>query len=134
MRRRLTNEEREIRAGAGIPFKRWWPILAMFIVWTVAASSTQVFESCLGDPLDGRGRAVGLVRLAAIGPCSPFLLQGSAVDWLVFVAMWAPMPFALLNWRWMKRHRAHWLAVRARDKERRVAKRASSAAAAKDQS
>jgi hypothetical protein len=122
-RRRLTDEEREIRAGAGIPLKRWWPVLAILIVWTIAAANSQVFGACLGDPLEGRGRGIAAVRFAAIGPCSPYLLRGSPLEWLLFISMWAPIPFAILNWRWAKRHRAHWDAVRAREKIRRAEKR-----------
>ena len=88
----------------------------------------QIFEACLGAALDGRGRGNAAIRLAAIGPCSPYLLRGAPLEWLLFTAMWAPLPFAILNWRWAKRHKAYWAGVRAHEQARRAEKRAERAA------
>ena len=123
-RPRLTAEEREIRSGRGIPFSRWWPILAIFVLWIVASANPRVFEACLGHTLEGRGRAVALARLAAIGPCSPYLFRGPPVDWLLFLVKWAPVPYALLNWRWARRHKAYWDVIRARERVKGEEKRA----------
>jgi hypothetical protein len=98
------------------------------IVWTLASSNTEVFETCLGNPLEGRGRGVAAIRFAAIGPCSPYLLLQSTKEWLLFIMMWAPVPFAILNWRWAQQHKAFWDVIRAREKVRRAEKRSQKAA------
>ena len=56
-------------------------------------------------------------------PCSPFLLRGGIGSWLIFVSLWMPWPFAIVNWRWAKRQRRYWNNVRLREAERRRAKR-----------
>lgn len=127
MSRRLSDEEREIRSSRGIPFGRWWPIGALLLAVIFASTDLAMLERCTGKSLEGGGRAGALVRLALAYPCSPFLLRGSALEWLLFAGMWLPIPVAVLNWRWAKRHEAYWDRIRQREKERRAAKRARKA-------
>jgi hypothetical protein len=129
MRRRLTDEERDIRSGAGIPFARWWPVLVLIITWSIAAVDYDMFERCLGyrpHPHTSRG---SLVALPLAGLCSPFLLRGSPAEWLLFAGMWVPVPFAIRNWFWRKRHKAYWDRIRLREKERRADRKAETARA-----
>jgi hypothetical protein len=128
MRRRLTKEEREIREGRGIPFARWWPIGAMILAAIFVSMDSLVFERCFGTPLGG-GRGAGMVRMIAAIPCSPFLLGGYPVEWLLFIALWLPLPFAIRNRAWVRRHKAHWDEVRQREKLRRIERRQSRARA-----
>ncbi len=64
-----------------------------------------------------------MLRLALAYPCSPYLLRGSWSEWLLFAALWAPIPFAVLNFFWVKRHEAYWDQIRQREKEKRAEKR-----------
>lgn len=125
MRRRLTDEEREIRSGRGIPLGRFWAFPVMGLMVMLVSFDTALFERCLGNPLDMGGKGGAAVRMAAAVPCSVFLLGGSAWEWLLFVGLWAPLPFALLNRGWAKRHKAYWDGVRHREAERRAEKRAA---------
>lgn len=122
---RLTDEERSFRKiGAGVPFSRWWPILIVWIAVTLAASVIpDLFVTCIGHPMDGRGKALAAIRALLSIPCSPHLLRYGPWGWALFAGMWAPVPFAVVNWRWQKRHRAFWNKVRARENERRRLKR-----------
>lgn len=56
-------------------------------------------------------------------PCSPYLLREGVEGWLVFLGLWAPWPFAFVNWRWARRQRKFWDGERSREAERRKAKR-----------
>jgi hypothetical protein len=124
MRRRLTNEEREIRGGRGIPFGRWWPILMFLVAMIIISSSNlDLFERCLGDPLDGQGKGWAAARMLATIPCSVFLLRGGALEWLLFAGLWGAVPIAILNYRWVKRHELYWDKVRLREAQRRAEKR-----------
>lgn len=124
MRRRLTNEEREIRGGRGIPFGRWWPILMfLFAMITISSSNLSLFERCLGNPLEGNGRGPAAVRMLVTIPCSLFLLRGGPLEWLLFAGLWVPVPIAIRNYRWGKRHEAYWDKVRLREAQRRAEKR-----------
>ena len=129
MRRRLTDEEREIKSGAGVRLWRYWPFLALFIALFFASLNAPALERCTGVWLQGGGRGGSAFRALIAYPCSPYLLRGPMLDWLLFFAMWVPIPFAIRNRQWLKRHRAYWGGVRARDKERRVEKRAQKALA-----
>jgi hypothetical protein len=64
-----------------------------------------------------------MVRIVLAFPCSPFLLRGSTTERLLLAAMWLPIPFAVLNWRWIRRHSDYWDGIRQREKERRAEKR-----------
>jgi len=122
MRRRLTNEEREIRSGRGIPLHRWWPLPFMFLILMLISFDHPLFQRCLGISLDGRGRGGAIVGMVAAAPCSVFLLRGSPFEWILFAALWAPVPFAIRNHRWMKRHREYWDEARLREAQRRAEK------------
>jgi hypothetical protein len=121
--RRLSDEEREIRRSAGIHFNRWWPAAIIVVAVIIASSDVSMLERCIGKPLDGGGRGGAWVRVALAYPCSPFLRFGSWGEWLLLAALWLPIPFGVLNWRWLKRHEAYWDRIRQREKERRAAKR-----------
>jgi hypothetical protein len=126
-RRRLTDEEREIRRSAGIPFARWWPVPVVFVALVFAAMNSLIVETCLRDVPNLRFGPAALARMATAGVCSPVLLRGQPADWLLFVCIWAPIPFAIRNWFWGKRHRAYWHRIRARENERRAERRAQKA-------
>ena len=121
--RRLTKAEREIRSGAGIPIHRWWPIIPLFVAWGIATTERGLFQQCLGNPLDGGGRFGAVLRLVVAVPCSPLLLRGSQVDWGLFACMWVPVPFAVMNWRWSRQHKAYWAGIRQRESEARAENR-----------
>ena len=128
-RRRLTDEEREIRSGAGIPFARVWPVLVILITWCIAAVDYDMFERCLGYRPDPPPRRGSVVAIPLAGICSPFLLRGLPVEWLLFASMWVPVPFAIRNWFWRRQHKAYWDRIRLREKERRAERRAEKARA-----
>lgn len=124
MARKLTPDERSIRAGRGIPITRFWPAAVILLGLALAAADAPFILACTGKPLVGNGAAAGAVHLATAAVCSPLLLRGSPPEWLLFAAIWAPLPLALLNWRWAKRHEAYWDGVRARERARRGEARA----------
>lgn len=121
MRRRLTPEEKEIREGRGISLKRFWAFPALVLIIAIAAADTDLFVRCVGDPMElhRRNRLVAAIRMALVMPCSPYLVTGSLTQFLTFLALWLPVPFMVINWRWTKRHKAYWDEVRAREKRRR---------------
>lgn len=123
MRSRLTNQEREIRSGAGIPIKRWLPFAAIYLWPFVTSLDTSMLERCAGRFADGSGRAGAWERVLLTYPCSPYLMRGSWAELLLFAALWLPIPFAILNLFWLKRHRAYWGRIQQREKERRTEKR-----------
>jgi hypothetical protein len=123
MRRRLTAEEREIRRSRGIGFSRWWPFAVPFIGLMVASADLPLLQRCIGSTIEIDGRAGAALRSLAASVCSPLLVLGSASEWLLFAIIWLPIPFAVVSWRWTKRHRAYWDGIRARERERRADKR-----------
>jgi hypothetical protein len=125
--RRLTKEQREMRSGRGIPINRWSAFALAFVAALIASADLSMLERCAGRFADGRGRTGAWVRFALTYPCSPSLLRGSWSEWLLFSAMWVPLPFAVLNWFWLKRHRAYWDGIRRREKEGRAEKRSRQA-------
>ena len=120
---RLTDEERKIRRSRGIGPRRWWPFAVLFLANFLASMDLSLFERCTGKVLDGGGRGGALVRAVLAYPCSPFLLRGSSLEWLLFAAMWVPVPFLLINRRWLKRHEGYWERIRQRERERREQRR-----------
>jgi hypothetical protein len=124
MRRRLTPEEKEIRESRGISLKRFWAFPMLLLIIAIAATDTDLFIRCVDDPMElhRRNRLVAAIRMALVMPCSPYLLTGSLTQLLTFLALWLPVPFMVLNWRWTKRHKAYWDDVRAREKLRRAEK------------
>ncbi|HUO94561.1 MAG TPA: hypothetical protein VMU22_16665 [Rhizomicrobium sp.] len=123
MRRQLTDEEREIRKSRGIPIGRLWPFALMLAADLVISFDTRLFVKCTGNPLYGRGG--GEIRPFAAIFCSPYYLHDSLFHLLMFVSLWGPIPFAIFQILWMKRHEAYWDTVRAREKIKRAEKRAS---------
>jgi len=124
-RRKLTGEERHFRKiGAGIPFSRWWPAVAIFIAVLFAALNSHYVETCTGIPLEQySARRSGQIAMLFAYPCSPFLLRDGVEGWLIFLCLWAPWPFAFVNWRWANRHRKFWDGERLREADRRKKKR-----------
>jgi hypothetical protein len=122
-RRRLTASEREIRASRGIAVARFWPFAVMFVAVTAMSFDDQIFLRCIGHTLEGGGRAGALISMAMAIPCSPFYLSGSPVHYFVFGALWGSAPFAVMQILWMRRHKAYWDGVRAREKIRRAERR-----------
>ena len=122
--RRLTDEEREIRSSRGIPLARWWPFAAILLVALFASFDVPMLHRCAGNLAVAPGRAGALVRLALAYPCSPLLLWRSWLERLLFAALWLPVPFAVVDLLWVKRHEAYWDRIRQREKERRTEKRA----------
>jgi hypothetical protein len=125
MRRRLTNEEREIRQSrSSYSFRRWWPFAALVIANFVAVADSRMFELCLGRSFaEKAGRGAGMVRGVLVYPCSPFLMRGAPLEWMLFASLWLPIPFAILTWRWAKRRYAYWEPARQRERARRAQKR-----------
>ena len=107
--RRLTVEEREIRSGRGIPLRRWWHFPVLFIALSAASIDTGFLHRCTGwrQILEHGGRGGAIVRMLLTYPCSPYLLTGSKLEWLLFVALYLPLPFAFFNLNWIKRHQAY---------------------------
>lgn len=122
--RRLTNEEREIRTGRGIPLNRWWPFAVVVLAMFVSSLDFPMLESCAGRFANGGGRAGAAVRLLLAYPCSPHLLSRSWGERLLFVAMWGAVPFVLVNLLWVRRHGKYWEPIRQRERQRRAEKRA----------
>ncbi|MFL9842508.1 hypothetical protein ABS767_16175 [Sphingomonas sp. ST-64] len=123
---RLTDEERRFRKiGAGIPFGRFWHIPAIGLALILAGSTVRdLYLNCTGHPIEGGRKAGAAIRMALTYPCSPYLLREGVWGWLLFVALWVPIPFAIVNLFWQRRHRAYWAKVRARERERRRQRRA----------
>lgn len=144
MGRRLTSEEREIRSGAGIPIKRWWPFASIYLWPFVASFDAPMLERCVGRfeagtgrgpewvylALHGTGRDATLIQTLLAYPCSPYLLRGSVGEMFLFAAMLLPIPFMVSNLFWLKRHRLYWDQIRQREKIRRAEKRAEKDSAA----
>lgn len=107
--------------------RRWWPFLVLLVANCSASMNVPVLERCTGWSLEGGRRAGAAVRALLAYPCSPYFLSDSWLDWLLLAAMWAPIPFAFLSWRWAQRHRAYWNTIRQREKVRRAEKRAQKA-------
>jgi hypothetical protein len=102
----------------------------MLLAWFIVSSMEHFLEGCIGFdiPAPQRRDYVGFVlRLGAAVPCSPRLLGGPLMHWVLFVGMWGPVPFAVTNFFWTKRHAAYWDDVRAREKAKRAEKRAAKA-------
>ncbi len=79
---------------------------------------TPLIERCVGLPM-ASGKGVGVVGTLLALPCSVFLLGGSWWERSLFAALVLTLPFAIINYRWGKRHDAYWNKVRARETERR---------------
>ena len=74
--------------------------------------------------LHGSGRAAAFTQAVLAYPCIPYLVRGSLGELLLFAAMLFPIPFAIMNLFWLKRHRVYWARVREREKETHAEKRA----------
>ena len=122
---RLTDEERSFRKnGAGVPFGRFWAFPAMVIALMFTSFTfPDLFTTCTGRSLDHASKASALISMVMSVPCSPYLLREGFWGWTLFLAIWVPVPFGIINWFWQKRHRAYWDQVRARERERRKLRR-----------
>jgi len=122
--RRLSRDEREIRKSAGIHVGRLWPFLVMLVADLVVSADGQLFQRCVGSALDGRGRGPALIRAILAMPCGLSHPDGTLVFWAPFALFWLAVPFAVRETLWMRRHRAYWDRVRAKQKLRRAEKKA----------
>jgi len=102
----------------------------MLIALMVISFDDHLFVRCVGRQLPYRGRAAA-VRMALAIPCSVRYLRGSPGQLVALACLWLPVPFAVLQILWMRRHGAYWAAVRERERARRAEKRAAAGAAIK---
>jgi hypothetical protein len=124
--RRLTTSEREIRSSRGVWITRLWPFALMLLAAITMSVDSELFQQCVGRPLDGGGGRIGaLIRLVFAIPCSPYYLHGSVFHKFIFGSLWGPIPFAVLQILWIRRHGAYWDRIRAREKIRRAERRAT---------
>ena len=86
--RRLASSEREIKRSAGIALTRFWPFALMFVTASIMSFDQQLFQRCLGHPLEGGGRLGAVARLAAAVPCSFYNLRGPLSKQMEFVCFW----------------------------------------------
>lgn len=120
-----TDEERRFRKiSAGVPFGRFWHFPAILLASILAGSTVpDLYLNCTGYAIEVENKLGAAIRMALVYPCSPYLLREGLWEWLLFAALWLPIPFALINLRWQRRHRAFWDRVRARERERRRQRR-----------
>ena len=135
MRRRLSRDEKDIRKSAGIDIARFWPFALMFVSDLLISTDTPRFERCIGNPLARPehgiwgGRAVAGVRALLAIPCSIYRPGGDAIYWTCIALFVVAIPFAVIQFLWMRRHRAYWDAARKNEAARRAARRAQEAEA-----
>ena len=101
----------------------------MLIALMVISFDDHLFVRCVGRQLPYRGPAAAAVRMALAIPCSVQYLRGSPGQLAALAFLWLPVPFAVLQILWMRRHGAYWTAVRERERARRAEKRAAAVAA-----
>jgi hypothetical protein len=106
----------------------------MLIATIVMSVDDQMFLRCVGRTLAGGGRGGSLIRMVAAVPCSPYYLSGQPIHYLVFAGLWAPIPFAVMQVLWMRRHKMYWDGVRAREKVKRAERRTGMPMSEVDQS
>jgi len=123
--KRLSASEQEIRSSRGIPIWRFWPFAVMLLVPLALSVDGDLFLRCVGNSLYGSGRIAALVRMTVAIPCS--LYTGSVIERLAVGTFFAVIPFAVLQVFWMRRHKAYWDTVRAREKLKRAEKRTGNA-------
>ena len=132
---RLSDEERSFRkGGSGLPISRWWPFVVIFISAALAGTDPILLHNCLGiDATPNHSGKAALFFAAAAVPCSPVLFRGGLWQWVMFFGIWAPVPLAVINWRWSKRNGVYWARVRARERELRKLRRKAKTAAGKSE-
>jgi hypothetical protein len=101
-------------------------VVVILLAAGFASTDVDLLQRCSGLPLAEKGGLVAAVRMGLVYPCSPYLVaHGSWREWSLLLAIWVPIPFAILNWRWAGRHKAYWDKIRQRDKDQRTEKRLS---------
>lgn len=100
----------------------------MLLALMVISSDLDLLHRCTGHAFPARGRMAAAVRIVAAIPCSRYYLDGPLFHYIVFGALWMPIPFAVRQILWMRRHKAYWDIVRAREKAKRAEKRIPEAA------
>jgi hypothetical protein len=131
--RRLSRDEKDIHRSAGIDAARFWPFMVMFVSDFVMSTNTPLFERCLGNPLASPahgiwgGRAVAAVREVLAIPCSFYRPGGDALYWTSIALFVLAIPFAVMQFLWMRRHRVYWDAVRKKEATKRSERRAQKA-------
>ncbi len=131
MRRRLTDEEREIRNSRGLSLRRVLPVIVLFFGPALMAMDHGMFERCLGHPVNSssHGRGAAIARMVIAIPCTPYYPDGSLGRWLVVAGLLGALLFAVPQLFWIRRHKRYWDRIRARETERRAEKRAKKVAA-----
>jgi len=127
---RLSNSEREIRSSRGISLARFWPFAAIFLLLLVMSFDHSALQRCPAWPeglgTRGSNRYVALIEMVMTLICSPWYVTGP-VHALIFAGLPISGVFAVLNIFWMRRHKAYWDVVRAREKVKRAEKKAAAA-------
>jgi len=118
--RHLTDDERAIRRSRGIPITRLLPFLLMIIAIVIMCSDQNLFQQCVGKPLEvhGRGSAWALFIVGVL--CSPYYVRDFADHWLIIVAFCVGAGTAIPQIFWFKRHKAYWDTVRENERSKRA--------------
>ena len=125
---RLSKEERSYRkAGAGVPIGRWWPVPIVFIGLIAATTDPFLLSRCIGTSLPIAHGKAAFVELGLTALCTPYLVTGGPWQWLWLALIAVPLPFAVINVRWMKGHAAYWKQVRAHEADLRRERKARKA-------
>lgn len=96
----------------------------MFLALMIWNLDTDLFLRCINNPLQAGGRAGALVRMLIAIPCSVYAFNGGSIlEHVATASFFGSIPFAIMAIGFMKRHRAYWDTVRAREKLARAEKR-----------
>lgn len=86
-----------------------------------------LMQRCVGRTVEPpRGKA-GVVYMAVEAACTPLLFFGPGREIALGLTLVALLIAVWWSRRWIKAHQAHWDVIRARERERRAAKRAAKA-------
>jgi hypothetical protein len=118
--RRLTDDERSIRRSRGIAIVRLLPFLLIIVALLVMSADQQLFQRCIGKPLEGSSRAAAWVRLIVSIPCSPNYVRDSPRHWLTIATFCVGVGFAIPQVFWLRRHKAYWDPVREKQRLKRA--------------
>jgi len=94
----------------------------MLIAVIVMSTDDQIFQQCIGRPLDEHGRAAAWGRFLVSIPCSPYYLRDFANHWLNISVFFISAILAIPQVFWMRRHEAYWNSVREKERAKRADK------------
>jgi len=127
MMKRLSASDREMHRSRGIALARFWPFAIMLVAIIIVSTDDQMLQQCAGFEVSDRGKLFALVRMILAIPCSFYYVQGTLFNRLLLAAFWLPIPFAIAQLIWFRRHEEYWAPIRAREnahaRERRASKR-----------